>query len=100
MFYRFNDYQLRKYAEYPYVPPIDPLHPSHDDEVNMLGKVKTVNIIIRGLPGNVLNHMKNFECAYISWKDLEKRYPDYSMKNLDTIFHKSIAFVGTLTYKS
>lgn len=56
----FNEFHLRKYVRYPYVPPIDPLHPSHDDEVNMIGNVKTVNLIIRGLPRNVLNHMKNF----------------------------------------
>lgn len=66
--------------------PIDPLHPYHDDEVNILGNVKTINLIIRGLPRNVLNHMKNFECAYTLWKDLEKRYLDYSLKPLDIIF--------------
>lgn len=65
---------------------IDPLHPYHDDEVNILGNVKTINLIIRGLPRNVLNHMKNFECAYTLWKDLEKRYLDYSLKPLDIIF--------------
>jgi hypothetical protein len=36
--------------------------------------------------------MQNFECAYTVWNDLEKRYPDYTLKNLDEILHKTIAF--------
>ena len=43
----FNEFHLSKQVEYPYVPPIDTLHPSHDDEVNMLGNLKTVNLLIR-----------------------------------------------------
>lgn len=36
--------------------------------------------------------MQNFTCAYILWKDLEKRYPNLPLKNLDVILHKTIAF--------
>ena len=88
----FDEFHFPKYVEYPYAPPIDPIHPSHDDEVNMLGNLNTVNLIIRGLPRNVLNQLQNFECAHTLWKDLEKIYPNYSMKNLDIIVHKCIAF--------
>src|SRR3989337_4058848 len=36
--------------------------------------------------------MQNFECAYTLWHDLEKRYPNYSLKSLDEILHKAVAF--------
>lgn len=35
---------------------------------------------------------KNFDCAYTLWNDLEKRYPNYSLKSLDEILHMTIAF--------
>ena len=53
----FDKFHLRKYVEYPYAPPIDLIHPSHDDEIDMLGNINTVNLIIRGLPRNVLNQI-------------------------------------------
>src|SRR4051812_39576795 len=31
-------------------------------------------------------------CAHTLWNDLEKRYPNYSLQNLDEILHKTIAF--------
>ena len=37
MLHIFDEFHLRKYVEYFYVPPIDSIHPFHDDEVNMLG---------------------------------------------------------------
>ena len=86
---RFN---LSKYIHSPYVPPIDPLHPTHEEEIDMLRNLRTVNLIIRGLPNLVLRSMQHFECAYTLWKDLEKRYPNYSLKSLDEILHKTIAF--------
>ena len=58
----------------------------------MLCNLRTVNLIIRGLPRIVLNQMKKFECAYTLWNDLEIRYPSYSLSNLDEILHKTIAF--------
>ena len=51
----FDELYLRKYVEYPYEPPIDPLHPSHNEELDMLGNIKTVNQVIRGLSRNVHN---------------------------------------------
>ena len=68
----FNEFHLSKYVKNPYVPPIDPLHPTHEEEIDMLCNLRTVNLIIRGLPRIALNQMKNFECAYTLWNDLEK----------------------------
>ena len=50
----FDEYNLSKYVLKPYVPPIDPLHPTPDEELDMLHNLRTVNLIIRGLPRNVL----------------------------------------------
>jgi hypothetical protein len=88
----FDEFNLSKYIHSPYVPPIDPLHPTLEEEIDMLRNLRTINLIIRGLPKVVLSCMQNFECAYTLWNDLEKRYPDYSLKNLDEILHKTIAF--------
>ena len=79
----FDEFHLSKYVKSPYVPPIDPLHPTHEEEVDMLCNLRTVNLIVRALPRNVLNQMKNFACAYTLWNDLEKQYPNYSLSNLD-----------------
>src|SRR5690606_5033061 len=54
--------------------------------------LRTINLIVRGLPNLVLRSMQNFECAYTLWNDLEKHYPNYSLKSLDEILHKTIAF--------
>ena len=88
----FDEFHLRKYVEYSYDPPIDPLHPSHDEELDMLGNLKIVNLTIRGLSRYVLNQLQNFECTQTLWKDMEKRCPDDSLQYFETIFHKCIAF--------
>ena len=54
--------------------------------------LRTVNLIIRGLPKIMLVRMQNFECAYTLWLGLEMRYPSCSIKNLDEFLHKTIAF--------
>ena len=46
----FDEFNLSKYIHSPYVPPIDPLHPTHEEEIDMLHNLITVNLIIRGLP--------------------------------------------------
>ena len=57
----FSEYDLSKYILSSYGPPIDPLHPTPDEELDLLRNLKTVNLIIRGLPRNVLVRMQNFE---------------------------------------
>ena len=88
----FKVYNLCKYVKTPYVPPVDPLHPTMDEELDLLRNLRTVNLIIRGLPDDLLNLVTNFECAYAMWKFLEELYPDYSMRGLDEILHKTIEF--------
>ena len=58
----------------------------------MVHNLRTVNLIIRGLPRNVLVCLQNFECAYTIWNYLEECFSNYSLKNLNEILHKSIAF--------
>jgi hypothetical protein len=88
----FKMYNLRKYVETPYVPPFDPLHPTMVEELDLLRNLRTVNLIIRGLPDNLLELVTNFECAYSMWKFLEELYPDYSLRGLDEILYKTIEF--------
>src|SRR3954470_12771236 len=75
----FDKFHWGKYIENPYVPPIDALHPTHEEEIDMLGNLTNVNPIIRCFPRIVLNQVRNFECAYTLWNDLEKLYPNYSL---------------------
>ena len=88
----FRLYNLCKYVETPYVPPIDSLHPTMDEELDLLRNLRIVNLIIRGLPDNLLELVTNFECAYSMWKFLEELYPNYSLRGLDEILHKTIEF--------
>ena len=88
----FNEYDLNKYITSPYVPPIDPLHPTPDEYLDMTHNLRAINLIIRGLPRNLLVCLPTFECAYTIWRYLEELFPNYSLKNLDEILQKSIAF--------
>src|SRR3954469_13688467 len=51
----FKMYNLCKYVETPYVPPFNPLHPTMDEELDLLRNLRTVNLIIRGLPDDLLD---------------------------------------------
>ena len=42
----FDEFILRKYIHSPYVPPIDPFHPTHEEETDMLRNLRTINLII------------------------------------------------------
>jgi hypothetical protein len=87
----FNEYHLNKYITTPCVPPIDALYPTPDESLDMIRNLRTVNLIIRGLPRNLIVCLPTLECAYTIWRYLEKRFPNYSLKNLDEILQKSIA---------
>lgn len=67
----FNDCNLSEYIHKPYEPPIDPLHPTPKETLDMLCILRPVNLIVRGLPDLVLRSMQNFECSYTLWNDLE-----------------------------
>ena len=57
----------------------------------MIHNLRTINPIIRGLPKNLIASLPTLDCAYTIWRFLEERFPNYSLKNLDEILHKSIA---------
>ena len=88
----FNEYHLNKYITSPCAPHIDPLHPTPDEYLDMTRNLRAIDLIIRGLPRNLLVCLPTFECAYSIWRYLEERFPNYSLKNLDEILQKSIAF--------
>ena len=87
----FNQYHLNKYIGSPCAPHVDPMHPTLDESIDMIQNLRTVNLITRGLPRNLIRNLPTLECAYTIWKFLEERFPNYSLKNLDEILHKSIA---------
>ena len=70
---------------------MDPLHPTLDESIDMFRNLRTVNLITRGLPRNLIASLPALDCAYTIWRFLEERFPNYSLKNLDEILHKSIA---------
>ena len=86
----FNQYHLNKYIASPFAPHIDPLHPTLDEDIDMIRNLRTIELIIRGLPKNLIASLPTHNCAYTIWKFLEERFPDYSLKTLDEILHKSI----------
>ena len=87
----FNEYHLNKYITSPCAPHVDPMHPTLDESIDMIRNLRTVNLITRGLPRNLIGCLPTLECAYTIWKFLEEHFPNYSLQNLDEILHKSIA---------
>ena len=87
----FNQYHLNKYIASPCAPHVDPMHPTLDESIDMIRNLRTVELITRGLPRNLIGCLPTLKCAYTIWKFLEERFPNYSLKNLDEILHKSIA---------
>ena len=91
MLVNFNQYHLNKYIASPSAPHVDPMHPTLDESIDMIRNLITVNLITRGLPRNLIRNLPTLECAYTIWKFLEECFPNYSLKNLDEILHKSIS---------
>ena len=87
----FNEYQLSKYITNPCARLVDPLHPTPHEDLDMIHNLRTINLIIRGLPRNLVGHLPTLDYDYTIWRFLEERFPNYSLKNLDEILHKSIA---------
>ena len=82
----FHEYHLNKYITTPCEPLVDPLHPTHDESLDMIRNLRTINLIIRGLPKKFIASFPTLDCAYTIWRFLEERFPNYSLKNLDEIF--------------
>ena len=60
-----------------------------DESLDMIRNLRTVNLITRGLPRNLIARLPTLECAYTIWRFLEERFPNYSLQNLDEILYKS-----------
>ena len=50
----FNEYYLNKYISSPCAPHVDPMHPTLDEAIDMIHNLRTVELIIRGLPRNLI----------------------------------------------
>ena len=46
----FNQYHLNKYIASPCAPHIDPLHPTLDEDIDMIRNLRTVELIIEDCP--------------------------------------------------
>ena len=46
----FNEYHLNKYITSPCAPHVDPLHPTLDEDIDMIRNLRTIELIIRGFP--------------------------------------------------
>ena len=71
-----NEYNLNKYIVSPCVPPINPLNSTPNEHLDMFRNLRTIDLIIRGLPRNLLVCLPTFECAYTIWRYLEERFPN------------------------
>ena len=60
----FNEYHLNKYIASPCAPHVDPLHPTLDQSIDMIRNLRTVNLITRVLPRNLLASLPALDCAY------------------------------------
>ena len=60
----FNEYQLNKCITTPCTPLVDLLHPTPDESINMIHNLRTINLITRGLPRNLIGHLPTQMCLY------------------------------------
>ena len=72
----FHEYHLNKYITTPCEPLVDPLHPTHDECLDMIHNLRTINLIAKGLPRNLIGRLPTLECAYTICRFLEERFPD------------------------
>ena len=70
----FNEYHLNKYITSPCISPSDPLLPTPDDDLDMIRNLRTINLIIRGLPRNLIGHLPTLDCAYTIWRFLRNNF--------------------------
>ena len=67
----FNEYHFNKYITSPCAPHVDPMHPTLDESIDMIRNLRTVNLITRGLPRNLIGCLPTLKCAYTIWKFFE-----------------------------
>ena len=68
----FNEYRLNKYIACPCAPHVDPMHPTLDESIDMIRNLRTVNLIPRGLPRNLIECLPTLDCAYTIWRFLDE----------------------------
>ena len=73
-----NEYHLNKYITSPCAPHIDPLHPTPEEDLDMIHNLRNINLIIRGLPKKLIASLPTLDGAYTIWRFLEERFPNYS----------------------
>ena len=76
----FNQYHFNKYIASPCALCVDPMHPTLDESIDMIRNLRTVELITRGLPRNLIGCLPTLKCAYTIWKFLEELFPNYSLK--------------------
>ena len=59
----FNEYHLNKYITSPCAPLVDPLHPTLDESLDMIHNLRTINLIIRGSPRNLIGCLPTLDCV-------------------------------------
>ena len=74
----FNQYHLNKYIVSPCAPHVDPMHPTLDESIDMIRNLRTVNLITRGLPRNLIS----FACLLLIVPTL---YGDFLRTSFQTI---------------
>ena len=66
----FNQYHLNKYIASPCAPHIDHLHPTPEEDLHMIRNLRTINLIVKGLPKNLIASLPTLDCAYTIWRFL------------------------------
>ena len=94
----FNEYHLTKYITTPCARIVDPLHPTPEEDLDMIRNLRTINLIVKGLPKNLIASLPTLDCAYTIWRFLEERFPNYSLKNLDEILHNTTKKDTSVTF--
>ena len=74
----FNEYHLNKYIASPCAPHVDPMHPTLDESIDMIHNLRTINLITRGLPRNLIGHLPTLDCAYTIWRFLRNDFQTIS----------------------
>ena len=68
----FNEYHLSKYIASPCAPHVDPMHPTLYEDLDMIRNLRTINLIVKGFPKNLIASLPTLDCAYTIWRFLEE----------------------------
>ena len=68
----FNEYHMTKYITTPCARIVDPLHPTPDEDLDMIHNLRTINLIVKGLPKILIASLPTLDCDYTIWRFLEE----------------------------